>query len=233
MPYRRKYRKRSFKRSRRGRRRRSGGSRTNRMSRVLMRGNSYMPDKLLNRHKWVAQTTLTYTASSNNSIDIVANGLFEPNANVTHPVSGFAEMAGIYQLYNVLGCRIRVTVSNPDADPLMVSIFPFKDTLPANLTADDLAANPYSVWKTLAPAGSGGDTKTLSMYMSSKKMFGQRYGQTNNFFGTVSANPAEIWQYNIRGTFATDQTITLHLTIELDFYSQWVQRQVIDQDAPA
>ncbi len=219
--------KRRFKRT--SRKSRRGNSRTA-IASTLFRGPSFIPDKVINKHRFVSQTVMSFSAAAEFNLEALGNSVFNPMPSIGHPAMGFNEMILLYQNYNVLSCRCNITVSNVSQEPVMVTLIPHRENpFPTGFTAADLQANPYAKYFVCAPAGDGKATRSMTSFMASRKMFGQEWYQSQNHFGTTTSSPAIIWRWAIHASYPVNVTTSLHITVDLTYYCQWIRRQLIDQ----
>lgn len=227
MPRRKSYRKRSFKRRYKRKPKRSYGRR--RVALNIIKGPSFMPDKLVNKHRFVAQTTMSFTAAARQIITITGNDIYDPISAIGHPFMGFIEMGQLYSRFNVTYSRIRITVSNVHSEPVMICLFPSIEAPGVGMTVSDCTANPYARYVVCAPAGDGGATKNIRSGMSSKKALGVSNLQSLNMWGTEATSPTTKWFWYIVAGYPVVATTTLHFSIDITANVTWVRRELIDQ----
>ncbi len=237
---RRRMRKRSFKRRRsmsrkRTRKRRRGNSMgANRRSSLVNRSPSFMPDTYMTTLVFAEQSSLSFIAAVQAQLSYTATGLFDPSpASGTQPV-GFFELMGIYKKYQVTGCAIDLTLTNPViGNPLSASLIPTQSFTHPNLDATDVAANVYAKSKYIGLSGSSTDTWHVKHYASSKAIFGQNINLTDQFWGTSAANPALNWAWLFNLTYPDNQDTVVHFQIKLTFYCRFSRKEFIDPTSPA
>ncbi len=121
------------------------------------------------------------------------NGLYDPRTAVGgHQPIGFDQMMGMYNLYQVIGARARVTFINNDTTyAQIVTLSTQEETGIAETEPTKLIENGRCRWAQLAPHGSGGSVKTLSLNWSGRRIWGKNSYSDANKQGTDAANPTD------------------------------------------
>jgi len=121
------------------------------------------------------------------------NSLFAPDITGTsHQPIGFDQMMLMFDHYTVIGARVRVSCFNNDLVIAQNIILQIKDSSTVSTNTPEIIENGLCRWTTLAPAGTGGSNKTLSINWSAAKFFGKKGIVTeHDFRGDVSSAPAE------------------------------------------
>lgn len=119
------------------------------------------------------------------------NSLYDPDkTGAGHQVWGFDEIMPLYKFYRVIGARIRVDFTNTDTIRSQVVALQVARQDTAVSDVGQLIEMGNCVHAVLAPQGSGGCTKTLTLNFSPKKFFGKEALTEEDFMGTISSNPA-------------------------------------------
>jgi hypothetical protein len=121
------------------------------------------------------------------------NSLYDPDyATGGHQPLGFDQLAPLYTYYTVIGCRARVTMTNTD-DHHPCNLYVFPSINAGNLSSDDqlkvMTERGLARWCQLAPAGTGGSTKTLTLNWSAKEFFGKRPFEHQDYTALMNNNP--------------------------------------------
>lgn len=127
------------------------------------------------------------------------NGLYDPDITGTgHQPMPFDDMMSLYDHYTVIGSRIRVDFHNSDTtNPVICGIY-LRDTSTSPSDPRNVLENGMSKWKLLAPKGSGGDTKSMTLDFSTKKHLGVSHPlASSEVRGNLTSNPAEGYFYHI------------------------------------
>jgi hypothetical protein len=148
-------------------------------------------NKFLFKTRYVERAfTIDPGLSSASSYVFRLNSLYDPNLTSTgHQPIGFDQIMPLYDHYCVIGARVRVTATNMVSTIAQDVVLHLKDTNVTSDQVDTIIENGNCVWKTLAPAGSGGDSKTLTLSCSPNKFFGSNVMQDDKYKGTISTNP--------------------------------------------
>lgn len=231
MPRRYYNKKRSFKRrrsySRKRRTVRHKNFNSNRQNVAVVRGPAFMPDKLLVNHTYTYRGVIPFVASERGGIVFSGNGMYRPYAADPISVLGFSNMTSNYALYQVHASKFTCTFDNEEAESVVVTLVPCETIPTGTLGAEDTAALPYAKTRYLSKDGDTGDRTTMSHYMTTKKMFGEKLTSTN-FKGTAIANPSYEWLWVIQGQYLTSKSTNLLVYVEIKYWCEWMRRENID-----
>lgn len=126
------------------------------------------------------------------------NGLYDVNNNLANTaVVGFTEWSQFYARYRVNMCAIKVTFVNPTNNPVYVGLTarPHNQSTMANWTqAREQEGNKWSKTAFLGIAGSGKDTKTLSLVVPLGSFMGNKLGYKADdaYSALTTANPSRL-----------------------------------------
>lgn len=138
---------------------------------------------------------------------------------------GYNNLASLYDRYRVLAWRAVVTFTNLETTSVTVSLEAIADTsTPGSGTATDyteyaVESGNWSKYCTLAPNGSGGSTKTLTLYANCYKIWGTPEVYNDSIFAAnAGASPSANTWLRIAGykndlsSMATGVQFTMKLT---------------------
>jgi hypothetical protein len=133
------------------------------------------------------------TQNSNSERIFRLNSLYDPDAATGgHQPIGFDQLSPLYTYYTVIGCRARVTMTNTD-DHHPQNLYLFPSNSSSSLDSDDqlkvMTERGLARWCQLAPAGTGGSTKTLTINWSAKDFFGKSPFEHQDFSAPMTTNP--------------------------------------------
>lgn len=217
---------------RKGGYRKKGGKQHTKMSKTVVKTPSLVPD-----HTFVK---LNYVDNTGNALifggtpyaltrTFRGNGVFDPDTSGGNfGCYGFKQYAALYNKMRVFSSKIRIRFVNVSGKCIRVVVWP-SDLIPAaTLNAVIFPESvPYAKSYLLPPTGSKSDM-TMSHYMSSVKMEGDRGAEYDTTFASNTANiPSNQWYWcvaasdsegaNIAGTgVVTDIKITYYV----EFYSR-------------
>lgn len=121
-----------------------------------------------------------------------ANGLYDPNVTgVGHQPAGFDELMAIYGEYVVLGCTIKLIMSNTEgSNPALFGIFCSRgNSTPVDFR--EYVENGNGVYKTCDGIGTGSGMQTLTYSVDMNNESGHSILQDESFAGGFAANPTE------------------------------------------
>ncbi len=229
MAARRRFRRgRRFARRRRPFRRRRRYVRRRRRRRIDNMGpNRPLPQVIRTRHRYVsAQLNMNPGAVVGNHV-FRLNSIYDPDVSLTgHQVMGFDQLAALYDHYQVLGCKARITFQNTDGSDHMICGAYISDTsvpiAPAS-TADEVLENPCVKWrKVAAPAQSSPTMARFTVTVNPAKWLG-RAVTDNDLRGSGTSNPSELCFLMLfaYGTAGTPDLQGVKISVQLDYYCRW------------
>lgn len=218
MPYRRKYnkRKRTYRKKRQYRRKGPStvmGPLSNRLKTTMIYHDSFTLDV------GAAGTPAIY--------QFTANGLYDPNiTGVGHQPRGFDQLTPLYDHYVVIGCKLTVTAQNTDTGNANILAMLVKDNTTALLSDNDILENRYVKYTTLAPEGSGPNTKSMTIKVNPNKFLGRSKPLADSELkGSSSANPFEqcfiqLYAIPMPGAFDTNR---LYCRVRIEYTALWIE----------
>ncbi len=221
MPFRK--RKRSMRRSkRRSSKRRRTGSITRGYRSVLIRSPEWFPDAIRVKHELTINEALTVGTASLSSL--LANGLFQPGGAAAMSPNGVDEIGVLYQRYRVLGCSIKVTLSNNTVNTGINYVLIANKVISGGLIAD-INSNPRT------KHGSCGGRQGMSivnygMYATTKQVSGSPYAITDiENSANAGSNPLNQWFFQLFFESADGATpMTADILVVMKFYTEWFNR---------
>jgi len=151
------------------------------------------------------------------------NGLYDVDiSGVGHQPAGFDQFTLMYSQYLVKRCYVKVMFMNTDssnAQLVGISINSFGS--PATDTREYIE-NGNCVTDFIAPAGSGGCTKTLTYMVDLQKLAGFNVDDDTDYAGTAAANPAQqLFGHVFARGVTTGDPGTIFASVELRFDVEW------------
>lgn len=204
-------------------------------STVVMKNPTGMADRTLLKMKYVERVSLADGVGGVGAIQVYrANSVYDPDYTGTgaQPLS-LDQWANFYNYYKVLGCKIDVkafpltsTVANANC---ILAIVPTPTIM--TVTTDTITASqmPYAKTFFVGPAN-GGVIGHASQYMSTKKIFGKKDVDDEEYKALLSASPQNAWYYNIIAD-AVDglSTFDIDLIVTVTYYIELTERVVLAQ----
>lgn len=145
------------------------------------------------------------------------NDVYAPDPQVTganETVAGFNLFAPLYRSWVVMGSKIRVTVRNTttstsdsgglhgQAAHTMTAVlkWDYQSGEPAGISIADLSETTFTKTKSIGISAGGHDTKYLSQYMTTNKVYGypsRKIKDDENFWGNSITGPANSWYWKL------------------------------------
>lgn len=193
---------------------------------VIVKGPSYMPDRV--RTKLVYTDVIYQTGSS--LVDWVyrGNSIYDPYAGVGgDSVAGYTEIATLYNRYQVYGSSIKVEIANQDARGLLLAVTPLiKSTAFADY--QDASGQPYAKAGLLPEQG--GPAKIVRSYQSTKSIRGEAGVGDDELEALINADPAKQWYWHVfTATPDLSANLLYSMTISLTYYVDLFKRVEIQQ----
>lgn len=156
------------------------------------------------------------------------NRLYDPNVTGTgHQPLGFDQVMTMYNHFNVIGARARISFSNTDTTLQQIVCAHIKDNTTPVTDVNDLLENGMNRWTTLQPHGAGGATKNLQINWSAKRFFG-RSPMDDTFRGNASSDPSEQAHLHLTAwpVSASDGGV-IKFAIEIEYIAVLTERKVL------
>lgn len=119
------------------------------------------------------------------SLDIGGNGFLDSVS--THAPAGLSQWAVFYRNYRIMSASIKVIAypgGNVSSDGVIFGVTPYLDGA-KDFTRLNAPSQPYTKWR----VGSDVNPTIIKHVMNTKKMFGQRITEEENFQGNMSYDP--------------------------------------------
>lgn len=223
MARRRKGRRRKGRR-RRGRRRGGRRPRNSKITYMKLRSGLIMPDQAYVKLRYFFDATLFDGSGDGfNSFSSRLNNVVQPVFG-EHKALGVAEWAQFYDRVRCFGSSIRLTCVNitPLSAPVRVSIYPSQsNTIPT--ASANIVAQPYSRSIYLNGMGNSGSIRTLSHFMTARKIVG-RLATDVDYTSSMVGDPGIQLFWNITGDALTGTTLEVKVSLRMTFYCQLYER---------
>jgi len=175
---------------------------------------NYMPNMFRTKFSYYYNAGATMNANNNIIQVFRGNSIYDPDySGAGTRALGAYEMASIYNHYRVVGSRITVTASPKTvAEVGMLVVYPSTDVLVTGATSmKTLQAHPNAV---RALCGQDEAPKTVVSYCSSNVPFGVGTADDPDFTSAISANPTNVWYWNVGIAGIENDTFNLDVTVE-------------------
>jgi len=119
------------------------------------------------------------------SLNIGGNGFLDSVS--THAPAGLSQWAVFYRNYRIMSASIKVIAypgGNMSSDGVIFGVTPYLDGA-KDFTRANAPSQPYTKWR----VGSDTNPTIIKHVMNTKKMFGQRITEEENFQGNMSYDP--------------------------------------------
>lgn len=182
------------------------------------------PNSIITKLRYCDQIQVTSTLGAMTGYVFAANGIFDPDVSGTGHQPMFRDnYAAIYDQYVVIGSKITVTMTNVTASNTCVWGINGDDDAAGSATLTTKMEQNNSVWNQLGPTGSGADTSTLVCTFEPQRDFGVDAKSDGASQTVISANPSELWCYQVWMAGSGANTITCQFTVEIDYTVKWAE----------
>ncbi len=222
MPFRKRRRKRAYKK-RAVRRYKKRKPHMTRMSWRKM-GN-ISPDTLYTKLKYTATNTSSATAAFAYIYSL--NSAFDPDVTgIGGQPLGFDQYSTLYNKYQVMGSKISVKMINDSTTvSILAALYPSTSSSP--VTYSEGAEQKYSQWRYINNSHGANNMKTMSKYLSVRKLIG-RNTNSQNFTALSSANPASRQYWIITGRSLDGiAAATAYFFVDITYYIKWFDRTAL------
>jgi len=202
-----------------------------------------LADKTFTKLKFTGMDNLVFAANQFVAIPIEGNGFDNTGVTTLYP-PGLLTWGQFYTRYRVFGSKIKVTFINNDAAATpTVGLYCREGDDAVAIDNTNVLDQPYSRWRMLARAG-GMDKVILKSFMKSKKLFGNKVSQEEDYQGLflyspgtndiiAVANPVSSWDWAIFATSNTPlATTNISITYEVSYYVQFEDRRTQTTQLP-
>ena len=200
----------------------------NKISTVLLRGPSLVPDRILVKIKYFE--SLEFTGTGINYHSFRGNSFYDPDESATgHQPLGFDQYAAFYNKYRVYGTKMKLRIVNNDSTQVDAALLASVGAFPTPTNFTEVCEQPYSVVKQLGTVNANAKA-VLKMYMSSSKIFGDKVKEDLDYAALVTASPAKVWRYQMYFTnYAPLDAINVSALIEMEMYGEFFDRKELAQ----
>lgn len=194
-----------------------------------------LADKMVMRHRYVAQVSVNPGLGTALAYIFSANGMFDPDVSGGgHQPLMFDEMSQFYNHYTVLGSKISARYIS-DTSGVSTGTTMCGINLKANATNEP---NPTLImeqnkahYRILTNAQAGAST-TVTHKASIKKFLGKaQLSDNDDVQGTSASNPAEqaYWHVFAAPIASTADPSAIYMIVSIDYIALWSERKAITQ----
>lgn len=191
-----------------------------------------VPDRLLTQMKYTASFNLVDAVGAIDTIQVIrGNSIYDPDytGTGTQP-TGRDQWVNLYTTYRVHGSKINVKVINNESSSTTgnccVSLVAENDAPPSTALCSSLqrANQPYSKQVLIPPVSAGGNPIEMEMYMSTKKIFGEKDINDSNYRAAFTTNPLRQWYWGVQCQNLNGSTHNLIVVINITYYVELLDR---------
>lgn len=139
----------------------------------------------------------------------------------------YDQLMAMYNKYQVLGMKVNMTVANASAVPALIACG-FSDTIVSPTAVGDMAF--YKYFKTKQIPSAGGPVTRISMYISARKINGQRQvTQMDNEDGTDTTDPVDRFYFYVNvapANLTGSDTVNVDVNTEITYYARFFEQKV-------
>lgn len=187
----------------------------------------FAPDRLRVNLRYVDTTTSRGTTSNNAMNYNYRSSAFDPDSALgSGAISGFTELANLYQSYRVLSMRLKLEVLNEEVTGVIFTIWPSSTAQNVNsLAASDVLEYGGNVRARthIIPTVNGG-IQTLTCLARGTDLLGPQFLTSNAFASGTGGNPSIMYFINVGamttlgGNFTTHMSIRATIDYEVEFF---------------
>jgi len=182
---------------------------------------------------WKAELHNLSTASLSSGSRLTPSNVFDVDPLVGGAnVAGFAQWAGFYSSYRVLGSRCKVEAMNAGtgipAELILVPLNQDPTAVPSTSTIIAAKQQPY-VKSKMVPMG-GGPATSLTCEITTEKIFGSKMVlYDDNFASLTSTGPVNNWYWLYAlYTVSANSNNTFHVNITVDIDVEFYDRRFLN-----
>lgn len=180
--------------------------------------------------QWTAESEVQIDTNGLYARTISGNSAFDPDPGVSaRQPTGFDQYTALYRFYYVAGSKCLVELINTGTTEVVeFGVFPATNQISTtDLATMEPADWPYATTKTLGPLASSFSRARFRKYMSTKKIYGYKTSNNDNFVASISASPTNQWWWNFYAVNFTAAEATLRIRIRVIYYCHFFGRQEI------
>lgn len=185
----------------------------------------------IQRVKLRYMSIIDHVASTTNEILYRGNAMYDPEVSVggNQPV-GFDQWAAFYSTYRVIGAKAKLTYVSDGTNPAAIMV------LNANTSGTSTAAvllSQQKFSKTKFFTAGNNYPVTLSMYMTTAKVFGMRKEAVfseDNFLAPTGSAPADQWFFQWRLDSLDGSTnVDGYIQAQITYYCEFLNPKLLPQ----
>jgi len=185
------------------------------------------PDKMTFKHRYVDVVQIASVTGALGTYRFACNGLYDPNITGTgHQPLWFDNMAAIYNHYQVIGSRCRVTITDysttaSETSPFYVGLYTEDDTV---TSPDYLGIMEQKRGVSRAcPFNFTQSTVTMTQKFSARKEYGSGSLADVNLSGTSISNPSELTYYTVWVKPTVPEDCVIQAKVEIEYIAVWTE----------
>lgn len=179
------------------------------------------PNTIITKIRYCDHVQLTSNLGAMTGYVFAANGIFDPDISSTGHQPMFRDnYAALYDYYVVIGAKITVRMTNINADNTVVWGINGDDDSSGSATLTTKMEQNNSVWNMLAPKG-GKDSSTLTCTFEPTRDFGVDATSDGASQTVISANPSQLWCFQVWMASYGVTTSTTQFAVEIDYTVKW------------
>lgn len=203
-------------------------SKNNKPSKIKIKTNSYVPDRLFTKLKYDKVNITLVNAAPTGSVIFKTNDISNSpdNGVTTHKPLGFNQYMGLYSYYRVHASKINISVgfmSVPGKIGVMASTL---TTAPATL--QNLLEQPYKTYKIIATTV---NNTFIKYYITTKKLWGEQSIQYDGaWVGTSILSPGANGFWHILGeSYDGSANLTMIINVQITYWVEFFNRVELSQ----
>lgn len=223
MPYRRK----RFRKKRFNKRRRRRYGKRRKINRVIVRGPTGIPDKLLVRLVYADQISIT-TGIPGKYV-FRGNSIFDPDlTGVGHQPRFFDQYSQLYERYRVHASKINIKLVNASPNVSGLGVVPLTQSTSTELNSIvDLQEAPYVKFRWLQN-GSNPTVTSITSFMKTSVIRGEK-DEDDDYSAQFVANPTRMWYWHIIAAESDNSPPTVNSVVKITYYVEFFRRRIVSQ----
>lgn len=204
---------------------------SNRPQTTMIKGPSIVPDQYMCKLKYNQRVVLTCTTGTMGTNVFRGNSLYDPDlTGIGQQPNGYDQLSGLYQKVRVTGSKVKVrnisqgsTNATSQYDLVLVPLV----EAPSWSTIEDAISTPYS--RSIMVGNSNTEPKVISNFISTKKIFGEKVVDDDDFAHDSASNPADQFYWYLSGqAIDRSSTVSVICEVSITYYCTFFQRQALN-----
>lgn len=175
------------------------------------------PNTIITKLRYCDTFRFTSTAGSTTGYVFAANGLYDPDLSSTgHQPMYFDQYTAIYDQYVVIGAKIKVTGANDGSTAVVFGINGDDDSSGTATLSTKMEQN-NSAWITLGTVSGSQAIGTVTCTFEPLRDFGIAAENDGASATAITANPTELWTFQVFMSALNSATCSVDCTVEIDY----------------